>query len=77
MGTIGDAFRAVLDKSQELVKETVNSIAELIEQYYKEKQKKDKERFFPSDQLAFLVIRTQNTKKPCGDKPHMFWSGFV
>lgn len=72
MGTIGDAFRAVLDKLQELVKETVNSIAELIEQYYKEKQKKDKERFFPSDQLAFLVIRTQNTKKPCGDKPHMF-----
>lgn len=99
MGTIDDAFRAAIDKLQELAKETVNSIAEVIEQffkewlveeyptleefaewyeeYYKEKQEKDKERFFPSDQLAFLVMRTQNTKKPCGDKPHMYWSGFV
>lgn len=101
MGTIDDAFRAALDKLQELVKESVNSIIELIEQYFKEwlveesqtlkdfakemekileefeEYYKGKERFFPSDQLAFLVMRTQNTKKPCGNKPLMFWSGFV
>lgn len=83
MGTIDDAFRAVVDKLGYLA-EIVDFVEEvfkqftsgLVEEYYKEKQKK-KERFFPSDQLAFLVMRTQNTKKPCGNKPMMFWSGFV
>ena len=91
MGTIDDAFRIVIDKLSNLAEEvfkqftnwlveeypTLEEFAEWYEEYYKEKQEKNKERFFPSDQSAFLVMRTQNTKKPCGNKPLMFWSGFV
>lgn len=84
MGAIDDTFRVAIDKLSNSVEEIVDFVEEvfkqftnwLVEEYYKEKQKK-KERFFPSDQLAFLVMCTQNTKKPCGNKPLMFWSGFV
>lgn len=34
--TVDDVFRAAIDKLKELAKESVNSIAELIEQYFKE-----------------------------------------
>lgn len=73
---VDDAIRATFDKLQELAKEMEKISKEFVE-YFKIKEKKDKEKFFPSDQLAYFVMRTQNTKKPCSNRPLMFWSGFV
>lgn len=82
---VDDAIRATFDKLQEdklqeLAKETVNCIVKEMEkiskefvEYFKIKEKKDKEKFFPSDQLAYFVMRTQNFD----NRPLMFWSGFV